>query len=293
MKINWIIDQCLFDEYETKLVDAIIKNGGVVHFYNPLNRLSFIEFVKQFTNNKEIYIFHGSLQHGRQLYHIPIYPGVFMNIQNYECYKYYGYYGNYLLNSTYLMMGLNDVIRNKCNIQKISPNYGFGQRGNETKVFIRPSDGHKTFPGQIISLDKIENEIDMILKTYGGVDIDTLVLLSPIQNITEEYRFIVVDGEVISGALYMDENNRKDLKPYYDKPVYDGKEYEFAIKMSKIYQPDKTFTMDICKTQSGSLKLLEINSFNCASMYGNDYEKVVNAVNELAIRDYNDLFPFE
>ena len=37
-------------------------------------------------------------------------------------------------------------------------------------------------------------------------------------------------------------------------------------------------------------KMIEINSFFCASMYGNDYKKVVETVNKLAINEYNELF---
>ena len=60
--------------------------------------------------------------------------------------------------------------------------------------------------------------------------------------------------------------------------------------MSKIYQPDLAYTIDVCKTNNDEYKLLELNSFNCASMYGNDYDKVVNAINKLAVNEHNSLF---
>lgn len=291
MKINWIIDKYLFDEYESKLVDAITASGANMCFYDEMRCCSFQDWVTKCFKQDEIVIFHGSLQHGRQISHLPLYPGVFFtNIDNYECYKYYGYYGNNLLNNKYLMMGLNDVVRQKSNIMQMIPSYGFADRGQEYKIFIRPSNGYKTFAGQLISVNNIEKEIQSIKNSYGGVDPDTLVLLSSVQNIKEEYRFVIVNGKVITGSLYMDELNRKDLKPYYDRPICDGEAFTFATKMASIYQPDKAFTIDVCKTDNGVYKLLEINSFNCASMYGADYGKVVEAVNKLAIDEYNEIF---
>ena len=103
--INQVIDKYLFDEYEDRLTTAIKNSGAVVHFYDDLCDKQFKEWVTDKFTEKDIVIFHGSLQHGKQLSHLPIYPGVFMTIDNYECYKYYGYYGDNLLNSNYMMMG--------------------------------------------------------------------------------------------------------------------------------------------------------------------------------------------
>ena len=104
--------------------------------------------------------------------------------------------------------------------------------------------------------------------------------------------FVVVDGEVVSGSQYFDEQNIGTFNPYYDRICQDQDATDFAIKMSKIYQPDLAYTIDVCKTNDDEYKLLELNSFNCASMYGNDYDKVVKAVNELATNEHNSLFKF-
>lgn len=296
-KINWVIDKYLFDEYEDKLAVSIKNSGANVYFYDDICGKLFKDWITSKFNQDDIVVFHGSLQHGRQLTHMPIYPGTFMNIDNYECYKYYGYYGDNLLNSQYLMMGLNDVIRRK---EKIKEEFCLslhsvceGQklyRWDNKNIFIRPSNGYKTFTGQVISLDNLENEIDVLKKSYGSIDDNVLVLISNAQDLEEEYRFSIIDGEVITGSLYMDENNRKDFKAYYDKPINSGEAFDFAVKISKLYTPDKAFTIDICRTKKDEYKLLEINSFNCASMYGSEYDKIVDAINKLAEKEYKELF---
>ena len=280
--INWIIDTNLWNEYEERLIDSIKKSGANVCFYDEIKNSSFKKFItSEFSSNNNINIFHGSLGHGRQLTHLPIYPGVFLTIDNYECYNYYGYFGDYLLNEDYLMMGLNDVLRNKDKIFSTFIN---------THVFIRPSNGFKSFPGQMLSFNNFESEFSLLTKSYCGLDMNTLVLISDRQQLKEEYRFIVVDGIVVSGSQYFDEENIGTFDPYYDRICQDQKATDFAIKMSKIYQPDLAYTIDVCKTIDDEYKLLELNSFNCASMYGNDYDKVVKAVNELSTNEHNKLF---
>lgn len=291
-KINWIIDKYLFDEYEDRLATAIKNSGASVFFYDDICGKSFKEWISDKFTENDIVIFHGSLQHGKQLTHLPIYPGVFMTIDNYECYKYYGYYGDNLLNSKYMMMGLNDVVRRKWEIMHtLVPSRGYCYRPDNT-FFIRPSNGYKSFAGQTMVWGKIEEEVNTLLNSYGGgvIDSETLVLLSNTQELLEEYRFMVIDGEVVTGTLYLDENNMGTYKPYYDKVCTNVDAINFAIEMSKIHQPDNAFTIDVCKTKTGEYKLLEINSFNCASMYGADYDKIVEATNRLAIKEYEDLF---
>jgi hypothetical protein len=280
-KVNWIIDKFLFDEYEDKLANSIKNSGMNVYFFDDTKNHDVQTFVNKKFTDDDIVIFHGSLNHGRRILKQPVYPGVFLTLDNYECYKYYGQYGDNLLNSDYLMMGLNDVLRNK---EKIFDLF------KTNNVFIRPSNGFKSFTGQLLPKDNFDIEFDVLTKSYGGLESDILVLLSSEKEIEEEYRFIVIDGEVISGALYMDKDSRSRWEPYYDKPCLDKNAFEFAIKMSKIYQPDKAFNMDVCRLSSGEYKLMEINSFCCGSLYGNDYDIIVDKVNKLCIDEYNDIF---
>lgn len=281
-KVNWIIDKYIFESYEGKLVDAIKRSGMNVHFYDDLNETNVQRFLNQKFTDNDIVIFHGSLQHGRRVLQTRYYPGIYLSLDAYECYKYYGHFGDYLLNSNYLMMGLNDVLRNKNKI--------FDTFGNLGSIFIRPSNGYKSFPGQTLSYENFEQEFDILTKSYGGLEMDILVVVSPAVEIDEEYRFIVVDGKVVSGSLYMDKNNRKSWSAYYDRYCGDQIAWKFAEEMAKIYQPDKAFTLDICKLPNGEYKVIEVNSFCCGSMYGNDYDIVVDAINKLCISEFEDIW---
>lgn len=278
--VNWVIDKHLFTEYSDKLAHEVVKSGGKVYFYDELTNGPFKEFLLKTFTEKDVVVLHGSLQQGKQISHLPIYPGTFITLDNYECYNYYMEYGCHLLNEDYLMFGFNDLTRNKDKIIKYFDSF---------EIFIRPSNGYKTFAGQVINYSNFESELKNI-KRYIGED-NPLVLVSKCFKNLEEYRFIIVEGEVVSGAKYFDKYNMGTFEPYYNKPcTHDDIELiEYASALSKLYQPDKAFTMDICKTDFG-YRLLEINSFNCASMYGNNYSTVVEAINKLAIKEYNELF---
>jgi len=281
--VNWIIDKYIFEEYEDKLAQTIKDSGmNVIVYDDSMSKFETVQdLVKSKFTEKDIVILHGSLQMGRRILRTSVYPGIFLTLDNYECFNYYGYFGYNLLNEDYVMMGLNDVLRNKDKIFDVF---------KTDKIFIRPSNGFKSFTGQCLEQESFDLEFDKLTKSYGALDMNTLVLISPAQEIEEEYRFVVIDGKVISGAMYMDKDSRGRWEPYWDKPCEDNLAISFAEQMSTIYQPDKAYTIDVCKLNNGEYKLIELNSFFCASWYGNDLTKIVKAVNELCINEYNDIY---
>lgn len=278
-KVNWLIEKYVFENYEDKLSIAIKRSGNNVIIYDETEK-TLKDICKRFSQD-DIVILHSSLQDGRKMIRLPYYPGIFLNLENYECYNYYGYYGEHLLNSNYIMMGINDLPRRKNEI--------FNYFGSDS-IFIRPSNGFKTFTGQILPKDSFDDKYDTLIKSYGGIDPGTLVILAPIKEIEEEWRFIVIDGEVVSGALYMNKEYREKWEAFWDKECEDQNAFNFAVQMSKLYQPDKAYTIDICRTSDGEYKIMELNSFCCASMYGNNYNKVVHAINNLCVKEWKDIY---
>jgi len=280
-KVNWIIEKYLFPEYENKLY-SIVKNSGnnCVMLDDTKMDFSFDKEIKNKYSDNDIVMFYGSLQLGQQIWkYTNLIPGVFLTIDNYECFKYYGYYGDNLLNSDYLLIGLNDILRLKDYLFRIF---------RTDEIFIRPSNGYKTFPGQLLKLDNWENDINLLINTYGGIDKDQLVLLSSKKVVKEENRFIIFNNNnkntIIDGNTYMVDNELVKNR------IYDNKSYNFLRPLINNYTPDKAFTIDVAKLDDNSYKILEIGSFSCASWYNMNYEKVVLNTNKLCISEYNDYF---
>lgn len=275
MKTTWLVEKYIFEEYEQKLRDIITQSGSKCIIIDDTDmNFDFDKKIKNRFTDNDCVIFYGSLQLGRSIYsRTNFIPGIFLTVENYECHKYYGYYGDKLLNSDYLMLGMNDVLRNKDRIFSYF---------NSDSIFIRPSNGYKTFTGQCLNKDNFEKDFNILCKSYGGVDLDQLVVIARKQEVSEESRFIVLDGKVIDGSVYM--INGELIK----ERIVDEKAFALAVESVDCYQPDKAFTIDIVKLKDGSYKVLEIGSFCCASLYNADLEIIVNAMNKLMINEYND-----
>jgi len=163
----------------------------------------------------------------------------------------------------------------------------FFEKFGSDEMFIRPSNGYKTFAGQLLPKENFDYEFDIFIKTQW-VDIDQLVLIAPKKNVREENRFIVIseDGtnRIVDGNKYMIDGE------LLIERIVDGQALAYANTVVNNYTPDKAFTIDIAKMNDGTYKVLEIGSFCCASWYNMDLEKVVKEINNLAITEYKDYY---
>lgn len=137
-------------------------------------------------------------------------------------------------------------------------------------LFIKPSSDTKAFDAGIIEAGKTIKE--HIESQFHREDYkNELILLSPLKEIDAEYRFFVVNNEVVSGSSYRI-NGQLKSSPNVPKNVW-----EKAVEYSKLYQPHDVFTLDLCEV-GNDIKIVEYNCFNCSGIYATEYEKVINKV---------------
>ena len=120
------------------------------------------------------------------------------------------------------------------------------------------------------------NRFDDKLKrySYGGVSPDELVMITTSKKIDEEYRFFIVDREVIAGCTYMLADSHEEI------PNTSKEAFNLADKIAKIdWRPAEAFVIDICR-RNDNYRVLEINSFNCSDIYACDPEIIVKKVND-------------
>jgi len=163
----------------------------------------------------------------------------------------------------------------------------FFEKFGGNNMFIRPSNGYKTFTGQLLPKENFEYEFDIFIKTQF-VDMDQLVLIAPEQKVREENRFIVINEDgvnrIVDGMKYMID------REVLTERIVDEQALVYANTVVNNYTPDKAFTIDIAKMDDGTYKVLEIGSFCCAGWYNMDLEKVVKEINNLCITEYNDYY---
>lgn len=148
----------------------------------------------------------------------------------------------------------------------------------EGKKFLRPISDSKSFSGRVFDRDEFiewqkkicEEEVD-----YGdGMTKDSLIQVMEPKEIYSEYRFFVVDGNVVTGSQYK-VGNRVIASDNIDRDIGEA----VAGFISK-WQPAPAFVIDVCRTPDG-IKIVEINTINAAGFYSCDVFKIVNALENL------------
>lgn len=137
-------------------------------------------------------------------------------------------------------------------------------------VFVRPISSLKIFPGTVL---KPEN-LDDWLQNYGhGIDPETEIAISEYTDIWAEWRFFVINGEVITGSQYK-LNGRLENRPA-DRDL-------LMIAHAAVTQwlPLPNCVMDLALTKEG-LKVVEFNCIHSSGLYDCNAKKIVTAIAEL------------
>ncbi len=146
-------------------------------------------------------------------------------------------------------------------------------------IFIRPNSGFKTFTGQVIRAEEWDYDINGLDKT-SSVMPETLCFVAGSKDILGEFRFVIADGEVITGCEYR-WDNKLDIRKDYPQECMD-----LAEKVAKHeWQVDRCYTVDVCLTDKGP-KVVEINSFSSAGLYSCDMDIIVKKISKSAHNEY-------
>jgi len=268
-KLKWLLETETFEEdIMTALKNAITAHGME---YKTLDYHSW-EDDSQFTakfSDHDCVLFYGSLGAARRIQRTVNWsPGVWMNLPNFECTTYFNKFGKYLLNNNYVMLPFGELERQK--------DFLFSTLGVEGKLFMRPSSGMKLFNGSLVSRDNWVKDYELL--SFYDVEPEKIVVVSRPQNILEEWRLMIVNGKVVCGSRY---------KPELGPITLPDKVVDFGNEIAAIWQPDPAWTLDVARTEKG-LRLIEINSFSCSGMYLCDKMPLVEAVADLAVKEWEE-----
>jgi hypothetical protein len=216
----------------------------------------FLENFEFETDRKDIFCF-GSVKMSRLATKYGWYPGSLLN-ENHDYRVYSKYYKENLLNY--------DSI-----IQK------FGNDINLNLFFARPCEDTKTFTGKVFTKEQWIEFKENFIKSgqESSLTNDTEIQVSSVKDVTKEFRFWIVGGEVITGSLY-----RNGYWVNYSNIVDDGA-LEFCKEMVKIYQLADAFVMDICEViinEEIEYKIIECGCINSAGFYKANMPKLIEAI---------------
>lgn len=143
--------------------------------------------------------------------------------------------------------------------------------------FVKPtSDGKAFLAGILIPGQTIEQMI--LSKSHHQTVWDENVLIAPPKVVLKEWRFFVLNGEVITGSQYCENHEGKveelDSSQDHINALACAKEY------AKLYQPSELFTLDICLEENKEWSIVEYNCFNCSGLYKANLPILKNVVED-------------
>lgn len=267
---KWLIQTEIFHENQTALVAAVKAAGMQVETVDYLPYSGHEEWLNLFPPD-DCVIFYGSLAFARHIKKLSKWiPGVYYDLTNYNCLGYYPQLGSLLLAQEYVMLPFGDLRRQKKFLYK---NFS-----HNNSIFIRPNSGNKLFTGYVIAESEFDTELSM-LDSYNLAQ-DTLIVVSAARELAAEWRFVVVNGQIITGSQY---KQGEDL--HVSKIIPDAA-LQLAQHAAIMFMPTSVWCLDICQLKSGEYFVLEVGSFSCCGLYGCDLTEVVKHVSAAAFEEW-------
>lgn len=148
-------------------------------------------------------------------------------------------------------------------------------RSFEREMFVKPSKDEKAFDAGILAPGQT---IEAFISSQAQARdwIDEMAVIAPCKAITAEYRFFVVDRQVVTGSLY-----RFAGKPNFNASIPANLK-RAANEFAQMYQPHSVFTMDLAETPEG-IRIVEYNCRNASRMYAADVAKIFHAVHDFVV----------
>ncbi len=300
MKPIWMIETTAYDDQNPRKIIQIVERLGMqaIQFnYVPFgNREEVLENRKNLQPVKlpddSCVVMYSSINAARASQRMfPWVPIGWADWKKLRCQDYYAHWGKFLAHDYWCFMPFMQL-RNRWKWLFETFQYKWAhEKGYEhfrDHIFIRPDDNAKSFAGELVAKEKMEDFLKMA-EFYGKQDENLCVVAAPVM-IRQEWRLIIHNGKVISGSQYK-LDRLADIAPGYPKGAADFAE---QVAASTEWQPAAIYCMDIGVVDEGWLqpypdyRLIEIGSANTAGLYDCELQPIVEAMTKQAELDYAD-----
>ena len=201
-------------------------------------------------------LFHGSLGNADRIRReLPWSPGAFCDTAAFACSAWYPRARRWLLHSEWIFSTVERLL---------------AAPPEMASYFVRPDSPLKPFSGRVLRRDQL-SPAALDLGFYYD-DPALPVVIAPVVPVSAEWRYVIVGGRVVAGSAYA-AHGREALP---DDPG--GEPWRFAAALAaELDPPEAVYVADVCRS-GGVLKLVELNPFSGADLYGCDPGAVVAAV---------------
>lgn len=138
-------------------------------------------------------------------------------------------------------------------------------------VFVRPTFEQKSFAGVLVGPDTAKEWFVGVEGRNSRLNDDTQVWVSRPKKILAEYRFIVLDHEIVTGSRYR-ADDRLAVSAEIPEVVFAR-----AQGLARGWHPARFVTMDVAVVTETDFRIVEFNSIHSSGLYLADILKVVEA----------------
>lgn len=261
MALTWILERSVYPDNHDRLADAVEKAGQSVISWDD----SWWGSSKMSEYDGKQTIFHGCLENAARINAETDWsPGAYCKVDAFKCSSWYPDTEQWLIHSRWALTTVSAFMNSPIEI--------LNEIEETDRFFVRPNSPLKPFSGRVLDVKNLSlNSLD-----YGFYYDDTSldIIVAPVQNIQDEWRFIVIRGKIVAGSGYRaDTRTETSADP-------EGASWKYAEKMAdRIPAPENIYVMDICMV-NGNLKLLELNPFSGADLYACDRDAIVKSITE-------------
>lgn len=147
--------------------------------------------------------------------------------------------------------------------------------GEDPALFIRPVHDSKVFSGKVYEPAAVAEWKEKLalgdLGNGSSLSLDTLVQVCVPKIIYAEYRYWIVDGQIVTKSEY------KRGDQVVATAEVDERIDEYVRLRIAEWQPAAAFVIDVCETPDGP-RIVEINTLNAAGYYAANLPKLVMAL---------------
>ena len=257
MGITWVLEQGVMPQVHERLRAAAVAND---HRVLDWQDEWFANWPRLATEHA---VFHGSLGFAARVHaESPWTPGAFCDVASFRCSSWYANAGKWLLHREWAIETVASLVED--------PDAAFARFGSPPALFVRPDSPLKPFSGRVVRRDQVS--LSALDHGFYFDDTSIAVMLAPVRQVEQEWRYVVVDGRVVAGSAYLADG--RSASP--DDPS--GEPWQFAQAVAgSLPAPEIVYVLDVCLAD-GQLWLIELNPFSGADLYACDLNAVVREV---------------
>jgi len=197
---------------------------------------------------------------------LPFRPGAFCDVEALHCSAYYPGAAPWLVHRSYVVTTVRELVAD--------PGTTLAPISSPERFFVRPDGPQKAFAGRVVARDGLS--LQALDHGFYYDDEDLPVVAAPLRQIGREWRYVVVDGQVVAGSAYLAEGRAAQR----DDPT--GAPWQRAQEIAtNMPAPERVYVLDLCEAD-GALWLIECNPFSGADLYACDPAGIVAAVDRVA-----------